>query len=97
VLISELELALDVGEHLDGVGAPWCIGGSVASSLLGVPRATLDVDLVADLRMAHVRPLCERLLPAYYVDEDTCRWAVSTRRSRSTCSARATTRCRAPS
>lgn len=53
----------------------------MASSLLGIPRTTLDVDLVADLRPLHVKPLCERLLPGYYVDEDTCRWAVEQRRS----------------
>ncbi len=81
MLLTELDLAIDVGKHLDGVGVIWCIGGSVASSLLGIPRTTLEVDLVADLRMAHVKPLCERLVPDYYVDEDTCRWAVTTRRS----------------
>ena len=81
MLVTELDLAIDVGRHLDGVGARWCIGGSVASSLLGVPRATLDVDLVADLRRPHVAPLCAALIGEYYVDEDTCRWAVDTRRS----------------
>lgn len=81
MLLTELDLAIDVGGHLDAVGARWCIGGSVASSLLGIPRATLDVDLVADLRLVHVKPLCDRLLDGYYVDEDTCRWAVTTRRS----------------
>jgi hypothetical protein len=81
MLLTELDLAIDVGAHLDAVGARWCIGGSVASSLLGVPRATLDVDLVADLRLVHVTPLCAGLLRDYYVDEDTCRWAVNTRRS----------------
>lgn len=80
-LLAELDLAIDVGAQLDAVGARWCIGGSVASSLLGVPRATLDVDLVADLRMQHVKPLCTALIANYYVDEDTCRWAVQTRRS----------------
>jgi len=81
MLVTELDLAIDVGRHLDAVGARWCIGGSVASSLLGVPRATLDVDLVADLRLPHVGPLCAALIGEYYVDEDTCRWAVETRRS----------------
>jgi len=81
MLITELDLAIDVGRHLDAVGARWCIGGSVASSLLGVPRATLDVDLVADLRSPQVAPLCAALIAEYYVDEDTCRWAVDTRRS----------------
>src|SRR6266700_250535 len=81
MLVTELDLALDVGRHLDAVGARWCIGGSVASSLHGVPRATLDVDLVADLREPQVAPLCAALIGDYYVDEDTCRWAVETRRS----------------
>jgi hypothetical protein len=61
--------------------ALWFIGGSFASSLLGVPRATLDVDLVADLRARHGEPLCAALMPSYYVDADTCKWAVDTRRS----------------
>lgn len=81
MLVTELDLALDVGRHLESVGAPWLIGGSVASSLLGLPRATLDVDLVADLRAPQVEPLCAALIAEYYVDRDTCRWAVDTRRS----------------
>ena len=81
MLVTELDLAIEVGRHLDTVGARWCIGGSVASSLLGVPRATLDVDLVADLRRAQVKPLCTALIGEYYVDEETARWAVETRRS----------------
>ncbi len=81
MLLTELDLAVDVGGHLAAVGARWCIGGSVASSLLGIPRATLDVDLVADLRPPHVAPLYAALIGAYYVDEDTIRWAVDVRRS----------------
>ena len=46
-----------------------------------MPRATLDIDLVADLRGAHVTPLYDALINDYYVDRDTMRWAVSTRRS----------------
>jgi len=57
------------------------VGGSVASSILGVPRATLDIDLVADLRGAHVRALHDALVTDYYVDRDTMQWAVRERRS----------------
>lgn len=81
MLVSELDLAADVGRHLDAIGVVWCVGGSVASSLLGIPRATLDVDLVADLALRHVVPFCTALEAGYYVDVDTCRWAVSERRS----------------
>ena len=81
MLLTELGLAADVGRHLDGLRVRWLVGGSVASSILGIPRATVDIDLVADLRGAHVTALHDALSPAYYVDRDTMRWAVSTRRS----------------
>src|SRR5215831_7532264 len=81
MLITELGLAADVGRHLDALRVPWLVGGSVASSILGVPRATVDIDLVADLRGAHVNPLHGALEHDYYVDVDTMRWAVSARRS----------------
>jgi hypothetical protein len=81
MLITELGLAVDVGRHFDTLGVRWLVGGSVASSILGVPRATLDIDLVADLRGAHVTALYDALINDYYLDQDTMRWAVSTRRS----------------
>lgn len=81
MLITELGLAADVGRHLDDVKVRWLVGGSVASSILGIPRATTDIDLVADLRGAHVTALHDALVRDYYVDRDTMRWAVSNRRS----------------
>jgi hypothetical protein len=81
MLITELGLAVDVGRHFDALGVRWLVGGSVASSILGLPRATLDIDLVADLRGVHVSALYDALNAEYYVDRDTMRWAVSTRRS----------------
>ncbi len=81
MLLAEIDAALGVGAALDALAVPWLIGGSVASSLLGVPRATADVDLVADLRDRHVHPLFEALVGAYYLDEEVVRWAVATRRS----------------
>jgi len=81
MLITELGLAADVGQHFDAVRVRWLVGGSVASSILGVPRATTDIDLVADLRGAHVIALYEALAKDYYVDRDTMRWAVLNRRS----------------
>ncbi|MEJ7599759.1 MAG: hypothetical protein WKG01_17765 [Kofleriaceae bacterium] len=81
MLVSELALAIDLGNHFDSLGVRWLIGGSVASSILGVPRTTTDVDLVADLRGAHVKPLAASLIATYYVDEDVIGWAVKERRS----------------
>jgi hypothetical protein len=81
MLVDDIGIALDLGHHLDALGVIWLVGGSVASSLLGEPRATDDVDLVADLRRQHVEPLCVRLVDTYYVDPDVVRWAVETRRT----------------
>jgi hypothetical protein len=78
-MLSELEVALDVGRRLDALGVVWCVGGSVASSILGEPRATADVDLVADLRGRHVGALFAALIDTYYIDEDAAKAAVRSR------------------
>jgi len=63
-------------EALEELGVPYHIGGSVASSLYGLPRLTIDVDIVADLRQGHVRPLIDQLQTDYYIDEDMIRDAI---------------------
>jgi hypothetical protein len=70
-----------VVEALEQLGVAYYIGGSVASSAYGIPRSTLDVDLVADLRPEHVRPLVDDLQAAYYVDEGSVRDALQRRAS----------------
>jgi hypothetical protein len=79
VLVGELEIALDVGRQFDTLGVVWLVGGSLASSILGEPRATADVDLVADLRGRHVSALFTALVDTYYIDEDAAKSAVRTR------------------
>ena len=71
-------IALDVGAHLDQLGVDWLVGGSLASSVHGEPRATQDVDMVVDLRAGHVDPLRKSLRRDYYVDDDEIRAAVNT-------------------
>jgi hypothetical protein len=68
-------------EALEELGVPYHIGGSVASSLYGIPRLTIDADLVADIRMEHVRPLVKQLGTDYYFDEDMIRDAIKRRSS----------------
>lgn len=63
-------------EAFEAEGIPCYIGGSVASSILGVPRTTLDVDLVAPLDLARVSNVVRRLQDTYYVDEEAVRDAV---------------------
>lgn len=61
---------------LSDLGVPYFVGGSVASSLYGMPRSTLDVDLVVELSEEHVAGLVERLGTEYYLSEDAIREAV---------------------
>ena len=67
---------IPVVEVLEDLGVPYHIGGSVASSIYGLPRLTIDADLVADLRPGHVRSFVIRLKTEYYVDEDSIRDAI---------------------
>ncbi len=66
-------------EALDQLAIPYHIGGSVASSLYGEFRSTQDVDIVADLQLAHVRPFVKLLEGDYYVVEDAVRDAIRRR------------------
>jgi len=52
----------------DKLGIEYFVGGSLASSLFGEPRQTLDADLIAKLAGKHARPLVELLEPDFYAD-----------------------------
>ncbi len=59
------------------LGVPYHIGGSVASSALGIARTTIDVDLVADIHSDQIGPLVKALQDEYYIDGDTIADAVT--------------------
>ena len=66
---------------LEQLGVTYFVGGSLASAVQGAARATVDADVVADLRQEHVSPLVHALGDAFYLEMDTIRKAVSTRGS----------------
>jgi hypothetical protein len=70
-----------VVEALDALGRRYRVGGSVASSALGVPRSTIDVDIVCELRDPDVDRFVDALAPAYYVDADMIHDAIRRRAS----------------
>jgi hypothetical protein len=72
-VLAAVEPVVDV---LVALGVRYRIGGSVASSALGVPRSTLDVDIACELRAGHVGALASRLIDRYYLDEDAIADAV---------------------
>jgi hypothetical protein len=76
-----IAVTLLVIDALDALGVPYLIGGSLASAVHGVLRATLDTDLVADLRLEHAEPLARALGGTFYVDAESIREAVLYQRS----------------
>lgn len=61
----------------DELGIRYVVGGSVASSVYGVPRSTQDVDVVAELFGKHVDPFVAALRDDFYVDADMIRDALA--------------------
>ena len=67
-MVSEPNLVVaELAGILDDLGIPYVVGGSLASSMYGVPRATQDVDLVADIPPARVEALAARLADHFHV------------------------------
>lgn len=56
---------------LDRLGVPYVIGGSLASVVHGMVRATLDADIVADLQLGQAAALVEALGETFYVPDAT--------------------------
>lgn len=78
--MGPLEVLEAVARVLRRSGIRYFVGGSVASSTYGVPRSTLDIDLVAELRTHHAAILAAELAGDFYVDEAMVRDAIATRR-----------------
>lgn len=76
-----LKVVLEVTRSLEQLGVPYAVGGSLASSLHGIPRTTQDADLVADLRPAHVQPFVTAISDSFYVSPERVVQAVSRRSS----------------
>jgi len=68
--------AAAVAQALEKLGVRYAVGGSIASSLYGVPRATQDADIVASLAIPHAARLAAALEAEFYVDEDMIRDAI---------------------
>jgi hypothetical protein len=67
---------LEVAAAFDRLGVEYVLGGSLASSVLGEPRATVDIDLAIALREASIPALVDALEPGFFVDPEAVRRAV---------------------
>lgn len=61
MITDPIGIALRVAQALESCGVRYLVGGSLASSVSGEPRSTLDVDLVVALTEADIEPLLAAL------------------------------------
>ena len=81
VPVDPIAVAASVARVLDSLGIVHTIGGSIASSIAGEPRSTVDIDIVAALRESDVAALLSALSADFYVNDAALRRAVRERSS----------------
>jgi hypothetical protein len=79
--LDPIGLTVRVAELLDSLDIPYLLGGALASAILGEPRATEDVDIVADIRPEQAEAVIRVLGNEFYVPAGRLRDAVSHRTS----------------
>ncbi len=64
-------------ETLESLGIDYMVSGSQASIYYGEPRMTQDIDLIAEVTLAHLPGLLDRFAsPEFYLSEEAARDAV---------------------
>ncbi len=76
-----IALVRRMAEILDDLGIRYALGGSMASSILGEPRSTVDVDIAIELDETAGDALLERVVGDYYVPIESARRAIRSRSS----------------
>ncbi|MCX6903490.1 MAG: hypothetical protein NTW03_08435 [Verrucomicrobia bacterium] len=78
---EQTQVNLQVVRAFDALHIPYFLGGSMASSVHGIYRATADADFVAAVRPHHAAPLVDLLHPQFYADLGAIQEAVVSHRS----------------
>lgn len=68
-----------MGATFDALGIPYVIGGSMASSLIGEPRATADLDVAVRIRPEDLEALLAAVADDFYVSPEHARDALRDR------------------
>ena len=71
-----IQVTLQVIEILDRLKIPYLVGGSLASAIHGILRATMDVDIVADIHLDQIDDFTALLNDAFYYDTEMIRNAI---------------------
>lgn len=77
MLTEPILVTLLMVEALEKLNIPYFIGGSLATAVHGVARATMDVDLVANIQSHQIKSLISSLGDAFFADEQMIHNSVS--------------------
>ncbi|MCK4765274.1 MAG: hypothetical protein KAW12_23945 [Candidatus Aminicenantes bacterium] len=80
-LAEPIQVTQRVVQEFERLDIRYFVGGSLASSLHGIPRATQDVDIVAEIKTGHIPKLVDALEKEFYIDADMIKDAIQTRMS----------------
>jgi hypothetical protein len=81
VLSEPVLVVAQLARVFDDLEIRYVVGGSLASSVYGIPRATQDVDVVADVKLTDVDAIVSALVEEFYIDGDMIRDAIRRRAS----------------
>jgi hypothetical protein len=76
LLAEPLQITHHIAQEFERLRIRYLVGGSLASSLHGIPRATNDVDMVAEITDAHIPLLVKALETEFYIDAEMIQDAI---------------------
>ncbi len=76
---EELEILKTVVGRLEQARVPYFISGSMALNYYSVPRMTRDIDIVLEMKPAHLKLFVESFRDDFYVEEESIREEVNRR------------------
>lgn len=76
LLAEPIQITRRIAREFERLGTRYLVGGSLASSLHGIPRATHDVDMVAEITNDHIPELVRALEGEFYIDAEMVREAI---------------------
>lgn len=81
LLTEPVQITQRIVQEFESLKIQYYVGGSLASSLHGIPRATQDVDIIADIAYQHIPELVKALEKEFYIDSDMIKEAIQRRKS----------------
>lgn len=76
MLTEPILVTLLMADAFEALNIPYFIGGSLATAVHGIARATMDVDLVADIQIDQIQSLLQALGESFFADEPMIKDAV---------------------